>query len=132
MATDLLDIKVWLALVDENHQHHASARDYWEQHKADRVAFCRVSMLGLLRLSTQTRVLSRALNQTEFTKAICASSPRIYSILSYCFYSYGARINQSGLVCLGYLRAHWLSADSGQCSPDPTKAHRYGYHLPDE
>jgi toxin-antitoxin system PIN domain toxin len=65
MATDLLDINVWLALVDENHQHHASARDYWQQYKADRVAFCRVSMLGLLRLSTQTRVLSRALNHDE-------------------------------------------------------------------
>lgn len=65
MATDLLDINVWLALVDENHLHHAPARDYWNQHKADRVAFCRVSMLGLLRLSTQPRVLSRALDNAE-------------------------------------------------------------------
>jgi len=65
MAVDLLDINVWLALVDENHLHHVPARDYWNQHKADRVAFCRVSMLGLLRLSTQPRVLSRALDKDE-------------------------------------------------------------------
>jgi toxin-antitoxin system PIN domain toxin len=65
MAIDLLDINVWLALVDENHQHHPSTRDYWTHHKADHVAFCRISMLGLLRLSTQPRVLSRALNNEE-------------------------------------------------------------------
>lgn len=65
MAIDLLDINVWLALVDENHLHHAPARDYWNQQKADQVAFCRISMLGLLRLSTQPRVLSRALTHAE-------------------------------------------------------------------
>ena len=65
MAIDLLDINVWLALIDENHLHHAPASAYWHQRKADRVVFCRVSMLGLLRLSTQPRVLSRALTHDE-------------------------------------------------------------------
>jgi toxin-antitoxin system PIN domain toxin len=65
MAVDLLDINVWLALVDENHQHHATASAYWAQRKAERVAFCRISMLGLLRLSTHARVLSRTLSHEE-------------------------------------------------------------------
>jgi len=65
MAVDLLDINVWLALVDENHAHHAAASNYWHRQKAERVAFCRVSMLGLLRLSTQPRVLSRVLTAEE-------------------------------------------------------------------
>ena len=65
MSIDLLDINVWLALVDENHLHHAPARAYWTQRKAERVAFCRITMLGLLRLSTHVRVLSRALTHDE-------------------------------------------------------------------
>jgi len=28
--TDLLDINVWLALVDENHIHHTTAKQYLE------------------------------------------------------------------------------------------------------
>ena len=62
---DILDINVWLALVDENHVHHVSALDYWHHQRADQVGFCRISMLGLLRLSTQTRVLSRTLTNNE-------------------------------------------------------------------
>ena len=62
---DLPDISVWLALVDENHMHHAAARDYWNRRNDDWVVFCRISMLGFLRLSTQPRVLSRTLTNDE-------------------------------------------------------------------
>jgi toxin-antitoxin system PIN domain toxin len=62
---DIPDINVWLALVDENHMHHAAALDYWHRQRADELAFCRITMLGLLRLSTQTRVLSRTLTNGE-------------------------------------------------------------------
>ena len=55
---DLLDVNVWLALADENHQHHRRARLYWETESALRLAFCRVTMLGLLRLATNTKVMS--------------------------------------------------------------------------
>lgn len=54
---DLLDINVWLALADENHENHGRARHYWEQESAARLAFCRVTMLGLLRLSTHRKVM---------------------------------------------------------------------------
>lgn len=62
---DLPDISVWLALVDRNHLHHAPASLYWKNKSDAKVAFTRVSMLGLLRLSTQPRVLSRTLSAAE-------------------------------------------------------------------
>jgi toxin-antitoxin system PIN domain toxin len=62
---DLPDVNVWLALVDENHIHHASAQRYWQHQAAASVAFCRVSMLGFLRLATHRKVLSRPLSPAE-------------------------------------------------------------------
>jgi toxin-antitoxin system PIN domain toxin len=56
--TDLPDVNVWLALADADHKHHAVAKAYWLRLDATPVAFCRVSMLGFLRLSTQPKVLS--------------------------------------------------------------------------
>lgn len=63
--TDLPDVNVWLALVDENHVHHSAAQHYWQHQAASSVAFCRVSMLGFLRLSTHRSVLSRPLFPAE-------------------------------------------------------------------
>jgi toxin-antitoxin system PIN domain toxin len=54
---DLPDVNVWLALTCEDHQHHRRARRYWEGESAPRLAFCRVTMLGLLRLSTHPKVM---------------------------------------------------------------------------
>ncbi|MDX6765478.1 MAG: TA system VapC family ribonuclease toxin [Candidatus Methylacidiphilales bacterium] len=62
---DIPDINVWLALVDQNHVHHASAVRYWEETADSQMAFTRVSMMGLLRLSTQPGVLSRTLTAAE-------------------------------------------------------------------
>ena len=62
---DLPDINVWLALVDERHVHHHAARHYWENESAERLAFCRVTMLGLLRLSTHPRVMANPLSAAE-------------------------------------------------------------------
>ncbi len=62
---DIPDINVWLALVDHNHIHHAPAARYWEEIADTQVAFTRISMMGLLRLSTQSRVLSRTLTNDE-------------------------------------------------------------------
>lgn len=61
-SSDLLDINVWLALVDEGHCHHQSASRYWQQSTHHRLSFCRVTMLGFLRLSTQAHVLSEQLS----------------------------------------------------------------------
>jgi uncharacterized protein len=49
---DLPDINVWLAFSVADHAHHQRARSYWYEESADRLAFCRVTALGLLRLLT--------------------------------------------------------------------------------
>jgi uncharacterized protein len=60
---DLLDINVWLALVDENHVHHGRARRYWDEESAEQIAFTRVTMLGFVRLLTNRA----AMNNLPFT-----------------------------------------------------------------
>ena len=54
---DLPDINVWLALVDADHQHHERARDYWERESAEKIAFTRITMLGLIRLLSNKHVM---------------------------------------------------------------------------
>jgi len=62
---DLPDINVWLALVDENHSLHLAAGRYWAENRGVDTAFCRVSMLGFLRLSTRSGVLTRTLSHEQ-------------------------------------------------------------------
>ena len=54
---DLLDVNVWLALSASEHPHHPLARDYWHEQAAERLAFCRVTMLSFLRLLTHETVM---------------------------------------------------------------------------
>ena len=54
--TDLLDVNVWLALADARHVHHSAALHYWEKEAAELTVFCRVTMLGFLRLITHSRM----------------------------------------------------------------------------
>lgn len=56
-ATDLLDLNVWLALAVADHPAHAGARRYWYQEAGSRIAFCRLTVLGFLRLSTNPTVM---------------------------------------------------------------------------
>ena len=58
VPVDLLDINVWLALADENHQHHRRALHYWEKESAVGLAFCRITMLGFLRLATNKKAMN--------------------------------------------------------------------------
>ena len=57
---DLPDVNVWLALAVQEHPHHAAARQYWAEEAAARVHFCRITMLGLVRLLTQPRLMGTA------------------------------------------------------------------------
>lgn len=62
LGGDLPDLNVWLALVVAEHPHHAAARRYWDQQQAApalglRFWFCRSTMLGLVRLLTQPRLM---------------------------------------------------------------------------
>lgn len=63
--TDLLDINVWLALVDKRHVQHQAASRYWETQAAETLAFCRVTALGFLRLSTHARARANPLSPQE-------------------------------------------------------------------
>lgn len=54
---DLPDVNLWLAFTDPNHSQHAAARHYWDELRADSIAFCRITMLGLLRLATSPTVM---------------------------------------------------------------------------
>jgi toxin-antitoxin system PIN domain toxin len=55
---DLPDVNVWLALTDDRHVHHPVAQLYWNERRAAKVGFCRVTMLALLRLVTNPQVMS--------------------------------------------------------------------------
>lgn len=54
---DLPDINVWLAFSVADHPHHQRARRYWYEEAGDRLAFCRVTALGFLRLSTNSSAM---------------------------------------------------------------------------
>lgn len=54
---DLPDVNVWLALLNGQHPHHQAAKAYWDSAAGQRIAFCRITMLGLLRLSTNKTVM---------------------------------------------------------------------------
>jgi toxin-antitoxin system PIN domain toxin len=54
---DLPDVNVWLAASVADHPHHQRARRYWYEEAGDQLAFCRVTVLGFLRLSTNAAVM---------------------------------------------------------------------------
>jgi toxin-antitoxin system PIN domain toxin len=62
---DLLDINVWLALVDKRHVHHPSASRYWADVTVQSRSFCRVTANGFLRLSTHSRAIPDPLSPHE-------------------------------------------------------------------
>ena len=90
------DVNVWLATVSEAHPSHASATRWWRERALPsglRVAFCRLTQLGLLRLLTngavmgaQRRTTAQAWSdyQAALTQdAVCFASepPRLDEVL---------------------------------------------------
>ena len=62
LGGDLPDLNVWLALVLAEHPHHAAARRYWSgmaepMAQGQRLWFCRSTMLGLVRLLSQPKLM---------------------------------------------------------------------------
>ena len=96
---DLPDLNVWLALVVQEHPHHALARRYWDDVAMGRVLgqkqhFCRATMLGLVRLLCQPKLMGegvlglaeahaiyRQLRDTEGV-AFCADAESADAILA--------------------------------------------------
>ena len=62
---DLLDINVWLALIDKRHVHHEVASRYWADAAVQTRGFCRVTANGFLRLSTQAKAFPNPLSPHE-------------------------------------------------------------------
>ncbi|MFO1194989.1 MAG: TA system VapC family ribonuclease toxin [Rhodoferax sp.] len=66
LVGDLPDLNVWLALVLADHPHHAAARRYWDEVRpgpavvGPQIWFCRATMLGLVRLLSQPKVMGTA------------------------------------------------------------------------
>ena len=62
LGGDLPDLNVWLALVVQEHPHHALARRYWDDAAMARALgqkqhCCRATMLGLVRLLCQPKLM---------------------------------------------------------------------------
>lgn len=57
---DLLDASVWLPLSAPDHVHHERALRYWYEEASEKLAFCRVTALALLRHLTNRRIMGTA------------------------------------------------------------------------
>ena len=60
MRSVLADVNVWLATLVAEHPHHKAAVEWWRTGvlaRDNRVAFCRVTQLGVLRLLTNEQVM---------------------------------------------------------------------------
>jgi len=55
--TYLADVNVWIALAAERHTHHRPARHWFGGLRDERIAFCRITQLGFLRLLTNKYVM---------------------------------------------------------------------------
>ena len=55
--TYLPDVNLWIALVAEQHIHHPVARQWFASLRDEKLAFCRVTQLGFLRLLTNKHVM---------------------------------------------------------------------------
>jgi toxin-antitoxin system PIN domain toxin len=55
--TYLPDVNVWIALAAERHTHHRAARHWFSNLQGEKLAFCRLTQLGFLRLLTNKHVM---------------------------------------------------------------------------
>jgi toxin-antitoxin system PIN domain toxin len=55
--TYLPDVNVWIALAAERHTHHRVARHWFSHLQDEKLAFCRITQLGFLRLLTNKHVM---------------------------------------------------------------------------
>ncbi len=66
VGDDLPDVNVWLALAVMQHPHHDAAAAYWKNLTGRSIWFCRITMLGLVRLLSQPKVMGeQALSLTQ-------------------------------------------------------------------
>jgi toxin-antitoxin system PIN domain toxin len=63
--TYLPDINVWIALAAEQHAHHRVARRWFSGVQGERLAFCRLTQLGFLRLLTNKHVMQEEVKRPD-------------------------------------------------------------------
>ena len=70
---DLLDVNVWIALVDTRHIHHQAALTYWQgiQTSSTRAWMCRATMLGLVRVLAQLKHGGKSILSARDALEIC-------------------------------------------------------------
>ena len=72
----LPDVNVWLAVTFESHVHHKEVRSWFEDRTPAEAAFCRITMLGFLRLSQNESAFPgeavTANNAWSLYQAICS------------------------------------------------------------
>lgn len=65
-ASSFPDVNFWLALIWDGHAHAESARFWRESHPSERLLFCRLTQLSLLRLLTTKAIMGNdVLSMTE-------------------------------------------------------------------
>jgi toxin-antitoxin system PIN domain toxin len=66
MSSAFPDVNVWLALTYEGHEGHKRAMRWLRETESDKVIFCRMSQIGLLRLlSTEVVMRQDRMSQVE-------------------------------------------------------------------
>ena len=87
----LPDVNVWIALTSDQHVHHTAAKRWIQNLEADRLAFCRITELGFLRLLTNHHVMGGG-------ALVPAQAWDIYDVLrddpQNCFYSGTTHVQQ--------------------------------------
>ena len=89
MRSVLADVNLWLATIVDAHPHHQAAQRWWsdellplESPLGGKVAFCRVTQLGLLRLLTNEAVMGKKRQSVpeawETYRQLLAQPPVVY------------------------------------------------------
>jgi uncharacterized protein len=55
--TYLADVNVWIALTIVDHVHHVAAMEWFQESEPDRIAFCRITQSGFLRMLTNRHIM---------------------------------------------------------------------------
>jgi toxin-antitoxin system PIN domain toxin len=63
--TYLPDVNIWIALAAERHTLHRAARHWFSNLKDEKVAFCRLTQLGFLRLLTNKHVMQEEIMRPD-------------------------------------------------------------------
>ena len=65
MATALLDLNVLLALAWPNHEHHRTARTWFDARQSDQWATCPMTQCGFVRISSNPKIIVEAVSPQQ-------------------------------------------------------------------